>query len=102
MVVAFVFFVSFYFSGASPSFTLDLRAVFVQIIAIRVNFFENLSTVTDWRVASFKVSISILEFKSLTAAQAFKADLIKCIHRDSVEFGGFEFSSACWTVLTFI
>ncbi len=102
MVVAFVFFVSYHFSNASPALTLDFRAVFVQMIGIRVNFFENLSTVTDWRVASFKVSIGILEFESLTAAQAFKADLIKCIHHNSVDFGGFEFSSACWTVLTFI
>ncbi len=102
MVVAFVFFVSSHFSTASPALTLDLRAVFVQMIGIRVNFFENLSTVTNQRVASFKVNIGILEFESLTTAQAFKANFIKCVHRDSVDFGRFEFGSACWTVLTFI
>lgn len=72
------------------------------MLGIRFIIFENLSTVTDWRVADFKVSISILVFKSLAAVQAFKADLIKCVSRDSANFSRFEFSSACWTDLAFI
>jgi hypothetical protein len=78
MVIAFI---SFHFPCASSASTLDLCALFAQVLGKRNNFFKQLSAVTPKgrRVADFEMSVCIFEFERLAAALAFESSFIQLV-----------------------
>ena len=93
-------FISFHFLRASPAFTLNFCAFFIQVPAEQNEVVVQLPTFTlkGRRVADFKVGICLFVSIGLLAGLACEPGLVQHRLCKPTEFHALEWLSAVWTV----